>query len=158
MKVHLAGPKSELDLLDSAQIAVRIDLSKAGAGSQKILVMSDNIKLPKIFKLLDVEPSALEVALREIEKRGAIVKPQLVGKLPAGLTMFSVTVQPPKVLVLAPESDRGEQALTLTTTPIYLDSIRENTKILCKIIAPPSVRSAQKRWPDVEVEVNVSPK
>ena len=158
MKVHLAGPKSELDLVDPAQLAVRIDLSKAGAGQQKILVTSDNIKLPKIFKLLDVEPPALEVALREIEKREALVKPQLVGKLPAGLTMISMKVQPPKILVLAPESALGEQALTVTTTPVYLEGIRENTKILCKIIAPPSVRPAQKRWPDVEVEINVSPR
>ena len=156
MKVHLAGPKSELDLLNSTELAVRIDLSKAGSGSQKILVTSDNIKLPKIFKLLDVEPSTLEVALREIEKREAVVKPQVVGKLPVGLTLISMTVQPLKILVLAPESDRGEQALTVTTTPIYLDSIRENTKILCKIIAPPGVQPAQKRWPDVEVEIRIS--
>jgi hypothetical protein len=46
--------------------------------------------------------------------------------------------------------------LTVTTTPVYLDSIRENTKMLCKMIAPPGVQPAQNRWPDVEVEIRVS--
>jgi diadenylate cyclase len=156
MKVHLAGPKSELDLVDPSQFAVRIDLSKAGPGKQTVLVTEENFKLPKLLKLLDVEPPALEVALREIEERVALVKPQLVGHLPAGLKMISIFARPPTIHVLAPEASHGETAPSVTTTPIYLDSIRESTTILCKIIAPPSVRPAQKRWPDVEVEINVS--
>ncbi|MGW8322199.1 MAG: diadenylate cyclase, partial [Thermodesulfobacteriota bacterium] len=156
MKVHLAGPKSELDLFDPGQFAVRIDLAKAAPGKQRILVTEDNLKLPKLLKLLDVEPPVLEVALKEIEERVAVVRPQLVGQLPPGLRIISILPQPPTLHVLAPEAGQGEKAPSVTTTPIYLDGIRESTKILCKIIAPPSVRPAQKRWPDVEVEINVS--
>lgn len=155
MKVHLAGPKSDLDLVDPTQLAVRVDLSKATPGRQRVLVTEDNFSLPKTLKLLDVDPPALEVALTEIEERVSLVKPQLVGRLPAGFKMTSIVVRPPSIHVLAPEAGRGETEPTITTTPIYLDSIRESTKILCKIIAPPSVRPAQKRWPDVEVEINV---
>lgn len=156
LKVHFAGPKSELDLVDPSQFPVRIDLSKAAPGQQRILVTEENFKLPKMLKLLDVDPPALEVVLKEIEERIALVKPQLVGQLPAGLKMISVLSRPPTIHVLAPEADLGEAAPSVTTTPVYLDSIRESTKILCKIIAPPSVRPAQKRWPNVEVEIKVS--
>ena len=157
MKVHLAGPKSDLDLVDPAQLAVRIDLSKAAPGKQRVLVTEGNFNLPKMLKLLDVDPPMLEIELKEIEERVVVVKPQLVGKLPAGLKLTSMVVRPPKISVLAPEAGRGEPAPSVTTTPIYLDSIRESTKILCKIIAQPSVRPAEKRWPDVEVEINVGP-
>lgn len=156
MKVHLAGPKSELDLVDPGQLAVRIDLSKAGPGKQRVLVTEENFKLPKTLRLLDVDPPALEIALKEIEERVAVVKPQLVGHLPLGLKLVSIVARPRVIRVLAPEGGSGETEPIITTTPIYLDSIRESATILCKIIAPPSVRPAEKRWPDVEVEINVS--
>jgi len=41
------------------------------------------------------------------------------------------------------------------TTPIYLESIYNDTKIFCKIIAPPAVQPTDKRWPDVEVVIKV---
>jgi hypothetical protein len=45
--------------------------------------------------------------------------------------------------------------VSLITTPIYLESIYNNTNIFCKIIAPPAVQPVDKRWPDVEVVIKV---
>ena len=52
---------------------------------------------------------------------------------------------------------RMETVTSVTTTPIYLETIRENTTILCKIIAPPNIQPVDRRWPDVEVMVEVAP-
>jgi hypothetical protein len=42
------------------------------------------------------------------------------------------------------------------TTPIYLESISTDSKLFCKVIARPSIQPVGKRWPDVEVSIELS--
>jgi hypothetical protein len=64
-------------------------------------------------------------------------------------------VVPEKVRVISPQTESSPEILSVTSTPIYLESITRNATILCEIIAPQTVRPADKQWPDVEVTVNV---
>lgn len=157
IKLHLTGPKSDLDASNPAQLAVKIDLSKAMPGMQTFLITDENIKLPKQLKLLDVAPSSLTLSLVEIIQKDVVVKPQLVGKLPAGVQLKSIEVMPRKVRVLSPSGVGKEKEVVLLTTPIYLENLRESSKIFCKIIAPPGVQPTEKRWPDVEVYITITP-
>jgi hypothetical protein len=125
------------------------------AGKQTFLITDSNIELPGDVKLLDVIPSSVELTLAEIEEREVPIKPQLVGKLPGGMKLLTVEVIPEKVKVLSPLTKGKEKVVDVTTTPIYLESIYNDTKIYCKIIAPPTVQPTEKRWPDVEVTVRV---
>jgi uncharacterized protein (TIGR00159 family) len=156
IKLHLAGPKSELDGTKVGQLTAKIDLSHAKAGKQAFAVTEENVRLPRGVKLLDAVPSNLALSLKEVLEREVNVKPQLVGNLPEGFQIASVLVKPHKVRVFSP-ADQGEDVeINVTTTPIYLESMRETTRLYCKIIAPANVQSADKRWPDVEVLVVVS--
>ena len=71
------------------------------------------------------------------------------------MKILSVEVVPEKVKVLSPVSAGKSQAVNVITTPIYLESIYNDTNIYCKIIAPPAAQPADKRWPDVEVVIKV---
>jgi hypothetical protein len=51
--------------------------------------------------------------------------------------------------------EKKNKEFNVITTPIYLESIYNDTKIYCKIIAPPTVQPKDKRWPDVEVMIKV---
>jgi hypothetical protein len=62
------------------------------------------------------------------------------------------------VMALLPGIEKKEQALTITTTPIYLESLKESTTLLCKIIAPPAIQPVDKCWPDVEVTIVFRPR
>ena len=117
-------------------------------------ITAENIKLPEDVKILDIFPSSVELALAEIEEKEVTIKPQLVGKLPGGMKIVSIEVSPQKVKVLSPVTGMNK-ALTIITTPVYLESIYNDTSIFCKIIAPPSVHPTDKRWPDVEVMIKV---
>ena len=86
------------------------------------------------------------------------MKPQLVGRLPSGRELRSVDIIPRSVRVFSPAGEGGEEEVVLMTTPIYLENIKESTIIFGKIIAPPSVQPAEKRWPDVEVYLTVVPR
>jgi diadenylate cyclase len=155
VRLYLAGPKSELESINPAQLSAKIDLSKTEAGKQTFPITAENIKLPADVKLLEVIPSSIELTLAEIEEREVIIKPQLIGKLPGGMKILSIAVVPEKVKVHSPVSAGKNKALNVITTPVYLESIYNDTNIFCKIIAPPAVQPVDKRWPDVEVIIKV---
>jgi uncharacterized protein (TIGR00159 family) len=155
VRLHLAGAKSDLDAINPAQLGVKVDLSKTVKGTQTFPITADNIQLPGDVKLLDVIPASVELTLAEIEEREVAIKPQLVGKLPGKMKILQIKVIPNKVKVLSPAAHRKDNVFNVITTPIYLESIYNDTKIYCKIIAPPTVHPADKRWPDVEVVIKV---
>ena len=72
------------------------------------------------------------------------------GYLPGGIGWYRKSIE-------IPASKKGEK-IELTTTPIYLESITEETVIFCKIIAPPNLQPVDKRWPDAEVAIRVRSK
>ena len=105
--------------------------------------------------MLDVVPSSVELTLAEIVEQEVTVKPQLVGKLPGGRKIESIELKPAKLKVFSPAASGQTKAVNVMTTPIYLESIYEDTKLYCKIIAPPAMHPSEKRWPDIEVTITV---
>ena len=158
VRLHLAGPRTTLDGLTSSQLSVKIDLSNAVPGKQSFLVTENNVRLPKNLRLLDVSPPSVELTLAEIVKREMPIKPQLVGRLPASLVIAGITVNPEKVIALLPATGQRGTVESLTTTPIFLETIRETTTLFCKVVAPPSIQPTERRWPDVEVTIAVEKK
>jgi len=155
VRLHLAGSKSDLASVQPDQMSAKIDLSKAVAGKQTFLITKENMRLSRGIQLLDVVPSSVELTLAEIVELEVDVKPQLVGKLADGRKIQSIELKPAKVKVFSPVASGQTQSVTVMTTPIYLESISEDTKLYCKIIAPPSVHPSEKRWPDIEVLITL---
>lgn len=155
VQLHLSGPKSDLDTVDPAELTVKIDLSKAQAGKQSFVITSENVRLPRHVNLLDVVPSSVDLTLAKIVEQEVEIKPQLVGKLPGKMQIRSMEVIPARVKVLSPAVGQKEKIVSVTTTPIYLESISSTTQLFCKIIAPPTLQPVDKRWPDVEVVITV---
>ncbi len=155
-RLNLAGPRAALDAINPAQLSVKVDLSKAAAGKQTFPITSEHMRLPGDVRLLDIAPSGVELTLAEIEEREVPIKPQLIGKLPGKMVIKEVKVIPEKVRVHSPAAVRGKgQVVNIITTPIYLESIYNDTSIFCKTIASPGLQAADKRWPDVEVIIKV---
>ncbi len=155
VKLHLTGPKSDLNGVNISQVPVKIDLSKVEPGKQTFVITEADLQLPKRVKLLDAEPSTLVLSFKEILEREVIVEPQLVGTLPGHLKIVSVDVNPKTVQVLSPSDEGEKKESSVKTTPIYLQSIEGTIRLFCKIIAPPAVQPVGKRWPDVEVLITV---
>ena len=155
VRLHLAGPKSDLNSINPSQLSVKIDLSKTVKGRQIFPITGENIELTGDVKLLDVFPSSVELTLAEIEEREITIKPQLVGKLPGKMKIVGIEVIPRQVKVLSPVDEEKNKVSSVITTPIYLESIYNDTRIYCKVIAPPTVQPVEKRWPDVEVVIKV---
>ncbi len=155
VRLHLSGPKSDLDAVNPAELSVKIDLSKAQAGKQSFAITAEDMRLPRNVGLIDVVPSSVELTLAEIVEQEVLIKPQLVGKLPGKMKIRSMEVMPAKVKVLSPALGGKDRIASVITTPIYLESIYDTTHLFCKIIAPPTLQPVDKRWPDVEVIITV---
>lgn len=158
IRVHLAGPKQDLEAFGASRSMVKIDLSSAMAGKQTLAVSEESMQLPKKIRILEMAPSSLSISLEEIMYKELIVKPQLVGRLPGNLTIVSITVTPNKVKTSYPSGIGKQGDMSLMTTPIYLESIQEDATLFCKIIGPADVQPVDKRWPDVQVKIKVRPK
>ena len=155
IKLYLSGSKSEIDNLASNPPSVKIDLSKMAKGTQTIIITSANLQLPKGITLLDTSPQQLKLTLAAVMEKTVPITPQIIGKLPGNLKIKKITVTPDTVLVTVPvirEERNGDEVLT---TPIYLESISTDSRLFCKVIARPSIQPVAKRWPDVEVFIEL---
>jgi len=59
------------------------------------------------------------------------------------------------VRVLLPEQAGSPSSVTVMTAPIYPPAFRESTRVVAKLVAPPGVLPADRRWPDVEVDITM---
>jgi YbbR domain-containing protein len=157
VRLHLAGSKSDFDTLSLSNMSVKVSLAKLSEGKQTLPISRENIRLPRGISLLDMDPPSLEVSLAKLAQASLPIKPQIVGKLPQGVRLVSIEVRPDTLSVFLPSGDTGKKYKNITTTPVYLDNIRETTTLYCKIISPPAIQPVDKRWPDVEVLVTVRP-
>jgi len=155
IRAHLTGSKSDLDALNPASLSVKLDLSKSEEGKQTFPINEDNIQLPKGLRLIDVEPSSVDITMAKLIMKEVGINPQLVGKLPDGFELVSVKTVPEKIAVSLPSAENGQTSQHVTTTPVYLSTIRETTTLFCKIVAPPTVQLREKQWPDVSVTLTV---
>jgi uncharacterized protein (TIGR00159 family) len=155
IRVHLAGPKSEVDGFVMSKPVAMVDLSKMVKGKQTILITADNLRLPPKLTFLGSDPAKIEVHLASMIKKTIQVVPQLVGKLPDNLKLKSVRVVPKEVQVMLPSLKKGEKLPTVATTPVYLNSIQGDSRIFCKIIADPTIQPMVKPWQDIEIIIEV---
>lgn len=155
VKLHVTGPKSDIDILAINPPSVKIDLSKMAKGTQTIIITSENIRLPKGVTLLDASPQQLKLTLAAMTEKNMAITPQIIGKLPGNLKIKKITVTPDSVLVNVPVTREAKNIDEVLTTPIYLESISTDSKLFCKVIARPSIQPVAKRWPDVEVSIEL---
>ena len=155
VKLHLTGPKSDIDNLALDPPNLKIDLSKMAKGTQTIIITSENIRLPKGVELLDTSPQQLKITLAAVMEKSVTITPQIIGKLPGSLKIKKITVTPESVLVTVPVTRESKNIEEVLTTPIYLESISTDSKLFCKVIAQPTIQPVAKRWPDVEVFIEL---
>ena len=125
-------------------------------GRQNIPLSTAGARLPGTVRLVDIEPSSLEldvVRLVEIEIK---VNPQIIGDLGPGLELRAVQVNPPVIRLLVPENGSDHPA-EIMTGPIHMAGIRGSTQIISRVVSPPGARPVGDNWPEVTVSIDVGP-
>ena len=101
-------------------------------------------------------PSSTGAAdIEEMREFEAKIEPQFIGSLPDGFIIDSLAIIPQNIKVLVPVDSIQQDQVNLITTPIYLENIKQNVKIVCSLTAPDKIQPLKDRFPDVEVYLTV---
>lgn len=155
-RVKLSGPISIMNMVNPRDLKATIDLTRSPPGEVEVSIARNTIDLPRDVNLLDVEPANYTVKVHSFNQEKLTIKPQLVGSLPEGYKIDSLEITPETLPVLfTTDKDLVEEAF-LTTSPIFLQTISQSTKLVCKVIAPQGILPVNsKQWPDVIVTINL---
>ena len=157
-KVHLMGPKINLSSAELSRLSITVDLSEAKPGRQIFAISEKDMNLPPKVQMLDAIPSSLTLELVHMEERELPVTPQLVGILPEHLKIAAIKLNPKTVKAYVGIGRETSEEISVMTTPIYLESIKENTTIFCKLITPAGLQPVDKKFPDIEVSLFLEPR
>jgi YbbR domain-containing protein len=121
---------------------VRLDLSNAVIGKNIFTITRENISLPPGIFLNKVVPSVVEVTLDKTITKELPVQVDWVGKLPEGIILSQVKIDPDKVKVIGGKRIL-ENISTLYTEKVPLDNIRQTgTTTVSLALNPASLKIA----------------
>ncbi len=157
IKVKISGPISVINMINTEDLKAVVDLNGSKPGDVDISIDRDNLNIPHDVNLLFVEPGSWKITVNSFNQQDMSVKPQLIGNLPDGFEIDTIEVAPETIPVLFTAELTPFDEAALTTTPIYLQTVTQSTKLICKVIAPEGIIPAVKnrQWPDVIVTLNL---
>jgi diadenylate cyclase len=154
--VNLLGRTVDLNRINPSQLRAVIDLSRITPGEKTIRVNEENLDLPKQVRVARTRPASIQLSIIEMREIDVTIKPQFIGSLPEGFILDSLAVIPERIKVLAPVDSVQQDSITLLTTPIFLETIKANTRIVCNLTAPAKIKPLSNRFPDVEIFLAVT--
>lgn len=104
VSIGLSGPLYRIRSLKENDLTYLVDLSQARAGTTRIELTLDALRLPLDLEATFPSPRVFYVYLEEVEVRALPVRPKFIGRLAEGLTLSSLRVEPEVVTVEGPRS------------------------------------------------------
>jgi YbbR domain-containing protein len=101
-QIRLRGPARLLRDLPQGNVRVVVDLKGAVPGEHTYDITPDEIKVPHGVEVMQVTPSRLRLLFDEHQTRQVAVKPRVVGTLPPGYRLESVTANPAMLTITGP--------------------------------------------------------
>jgi diadenylate cyclase len=140
--VTLSGSSRTFRQLDVSTLALSVDLSHIAPGEQRLPLTEDQLHLPPEMDIYRIDPATASVSVYRSATIEVPVKPQLVGQVPAGAQLGSVSALPKSVKLEVRRRDRGH-VTEVKTTPIDLGGIRQSQSLERQLIVPANGRLAR---------------
>lgn len=100
--VRLRAPEALLKRLAAGDIDARLDLTGLTPGSHQIPLTPERVRVPFGAEVVKVSPEVVTLAAEPRVLREVPVEPRVEGRLPPGLAVGRVSVEPPRVAVEGP--------------------------------------------------------
>lgn len=156
VKVQFRGTRE--DIRDLTRDQVRIQYSFVGEldkGEKVIVLEPRHVITTTGAKPLYIKPSRITLRLDREGSRILPVKADLQGRLPEGINVDQVTVDPAQVEVFGPESSLGEIEF-LRTQPVELEGKAQSFMSRVALVSPSRVWDARLEPDAVNVKVQIS--
>lgn len=122
------------------EVAADLDLAKIREGANSLQIDSKAFQLPLGVSVVRVNPATLRVVAERKGYRELPLRLRKTGRLPAGVWLRSVRMEPARVTVDGPESELASLG-HIETEPLDLSSIHKSQTVELKAVQPsPQVR------------------
>jgi len=155
--VTLSGTEQKFSLLKPEELKVSLNMSAIKDGENQIAVSSDLIKNYSGLSVVNISPNQITLNSYTLTNFVAPVEVKTKGKLPSGVTLKSINVEPSSLPVMVP-STMLKDNITIATEPVDLAAINETTVLTPLLVIPPEVRFPQEKIPEVKVRLEVEEK
>ena len=154
IKVKLSGARIFLkSLKKESKRRVYLELNDKNQQSQSLT--PELFTLPFGVKIEEIKPAQIDVLLSKKTQKKLTVKPFLVGKLPASLSMQNLKVRPKKVSVSGPH-EKMKNELSVPTRPIDLAELVGEGQIEVDLNTGPLMQLEENQ--NVTISYRVKPK
>ena len=141
--VLVRGPRGVARRIEDSQLVYNLNLGKMVPGKNVIVFDAKNIPLPKVYEVVEIRPSRLELEVEKRVAKNVPVKVVLREKVPAGYSMSGVKVAPDTVRLTGPASK--------------LDAVTQARTQPVTVPSPPPARFEERVALDVPDDVDASP-
>jgi YbbR domain-containing protein len=101
-QIRLRGPARVLRDLAQESVHAAIDLQGAAPGERTYDLTNEQVQVPHDVEVIQVSPTRLRMVFDKRATRQVAVKPRVVGTLPPGYRIESVTADPPVLTISGP--------------------------------------------------------
>jgi YbbR domain-containing protein len=152
VEVHLRGRVSQLTS-DQGDVIVYIDLADARSGSRLFHLRTDQVTTPFGIEATQVFPSTVMLTLETTGNKTVNVEATVEGKPAAGFDIGKITVDPPVVVVIGPESELKALRSAITETVLIEGAKEPVTRSVSIGVMNSSLRLKESRTARVTVDV-----
>jgi YbbR domain-containing protein len=151
--VTVTGPKSEVDMIKTAQITLKMtDVKKDYTEKQKIVLLGkDDKELRTQYTVKNIESADVFVSIYPV--KNVMIKVNEVGQLSETLEFDGYTIEPETVIIVG-DGDYLADIFTVITEPIDLSAITQTTEFNVKLALPAGIKTAEEDF-SCKVTVNV---
>jgi uncharacterized protein (TIGR00159 family) len=151
--VTLMGSGQAFDLLNPQTLKIVLDMSKIQEGKQELALKPDQVRHPSNLSVAGIEPSKIDLKIHKMVVFDAPIKVQTSGKLPPGVSLRHITVEPKSIQVMGPSHTK--KRAQILTEPINLQDITATTILASKLVLPSNMRFVNDTPPTVQVTVEI---
>ena len=101
--VYVRGVESQITALQPGELVVDVDLRGEPAGSRRLTLRTDQVRVPLGVEVTQVDPGALPITLERAGTAEIPVRPQIEGEPAPGFVVTEISAEPPLVTAIGPE-------------------------------------------------------
>ncbi len=126
VQVTIRGQEIMIKRIQPADVSVFVDLSNAHAGEKTYYISKQDVKLPYAAKVMNVQPSSLQIRLEEIAVKIVKIKPTITGLPEKGYSVNTIRVEPATLSIQGLRSEIMK-IRELRTEPMDITGTKETT-------------------------------
>lgn len=155
--ITLSGSERTFSALDPKELKLTLDMSEIKDGENKFYLTKDLIRKPMALSVVNIDPEQIQLKVYKMLALSIPVEVKTQGRLPSGIGLKEIKVNPQSVSVTVPSIMEREK-ISVTTEPIELKSITKTTTLAPKLVIAPDVRFSGDKAPEIKVTLEVEKK